>query len=285
MLHDYQKYAVRFIEEHPVCALLLSMGLGKTIITLTALQDLLFDSFDAHRILVIAPLRVAQSTWPAEIEKWEQLHELEYSVIKGTPAERLQALKRQADIYIINRENVPWLCKQPFDFDTVVVDELSSFKNHKAKRYKALMSKRPFIKRMIGLTGTPSSNGQSTWPAEIEKWEQLHELEYSVIKGTPAERLQALKRQADIYIINRENGPWLCKQPFDFDTVVVDELSSFKNHKAKGYKALMSKRPFIKRMMGLTGTPSSNGLQDLWAEFRLLNSPALKTTKLKATKP
>lgn len=164
MLHDYQKYAVRFIEEHPVCALLLSMGLGKTIITLTALQDLLFDSFDAHRILVIAPLRVAQSTWPAEIEKWEQLHELEYSVIKGTPAQRLEALKRQADIYIINREMVPWLCQQPFDFDTVVVDELSSFKNHKAKRYKALMSKRPFIKRMIGLTGTPSSNGlQDLW--------------------------------------------------------------------------------------------------------------------------
>lgn len=164
MLHDYQKYAVRFIEEHPVCALLLSMGLGKTIITLTALQDLLFDSFDAHRILVIAPLRVAQSTWPAEIEKWGQLHELEYSVIKGTPAQRLEALKRQADIYIINRENVPWLCQQPFDFDTVVVDELSSFKNHKAKRYKALMSKRPFIKRMIGLTGTPSSNGlQDLW--------------------------------------------------------------------------------------------------------------------------
>lgn len=164
MLHDYQKYAVRFIEEHPVCALLLSMGLGKTIITLTALQDLLFDSFDAHRILVIAPLRVAQSTWPAEIEKWEQLHELEYSVIKGTPAQRLEALKRQADIYIINRENIPWLCQQPFDFDTVVVDELSSFKNHKAKRYKALMSKRPFIKRMIGLTGTPSSNGlQDLW--------------------------------------------------------------------------------------------------------------------------
>lgn len=164
MLHDYQKYAVRFIEEHPICALLLDMGLGKTIITLTALQDLLFDSFDAHRILVIAPLRVAQSTWPAEIEKWEQLHELEYSVIKGTPAQRLEALKRQADIYIINREMVPWLCQQPFDFDTVVVDELSSFKNHKAKRYKALMSKRPFIKRMIGLTGTPSSNGlQDLW--------------------------------------------------------------------------------------------------------------------------
>lgn len=164
MLHDYQKYAVRFIEEHPICALLLDMGLGKTIITLTALQDLLFDSFDAHRILVIAPLRVAQSTWPVEIEKWEQLYELEYSVIKGTPAQRLEALKRQADIYIINREMVPWLCQQPFDFDTVVVDELSSFKNHKAKRYKALMSKRPFIKRMIGLTGTPSSNGlQDLW--------------------------------------------------------------------------------------------------------------------------
>ncbi len=99
------------MEEHTVCALMQCMGLGKTIITLTALQDLLFDSFDAHSILVIAPLRVAQSTWPAEIEKWEQLHAHESSVIKGTPAERLLALQRQAEIYTINRENVPWLCK------------------------------------------------------------------------------------------------------------------------------------------------------------------------------
>lgn len=163
-LHDYQKYAVQFIEKHPISALFLDLGLGKTIITLTALQSLLFDSFQAHRILVIAPLRVAHSTWPAEIEKWDHLRELKYSVIKGTPRQRLEALNRKADIYIINRENVGWLCFQPFSFDTVVIDELSSFKNHQAKRYRALMKHRNRIKRMIGLTGTPSSNGlQDLW--------------------------------------------------------------------------------------------------------------------------
>lgn len=163
-LHDYQKYAVQFIEEHPVSAIFLDLGCGKTIITLTALQSLLFDSFQAHRILVIAPLRVAHSTWPAEIEKWDHLKELKYSVIKGTPRQRLEALNRKADIYIINRENVGWLCFQEFSFDTVVIDELSSFKNHKAQRYRALMKHRNRIKRMIGLTGTPSSNGlQDLW--------------------------------------------------------------------------------------------------------------------------
>ncbi len=162
--HDYQRYAIDFIEQHPISALFLDMGLGKTIITLTALVDLLFDSFEAHRILVIAPLRVAHSTWPAEIGKWDHLQELQYSVIRGTPKQRLEAMRKQADIYIINREMVPWLCQQRFDFDTVVIDELSSFKSHKAMRYKALMRKRPFIKRMIGLTGTPSSNGlQDLW--------------------------------------------------------------------------------------------------------------------------
>ena len=162
--HDYQRYAIDFIEQHPISALFLGLGLGKTIITLTALTDLLFDSFEAHRILVIAPLRVAHSTWPAEIGKWDHLQELQYSVIRGTPRQRLEAMRKQADIYIINREMVPWLCQQRFDFDTVVIDELSSFKSHKAMRYKALMRKRPFIKRMIGLTGTPSSNGlQDLW--------------------------------------------------------------------------------------------------------------------------
>lgn len=162
--HDYQEYAIRFIEDHPVSALLLDMGLGKTTITLSALQSLLFDSFQAHRILVIAPLRVAHSTWPAEMEKWDHLKELQYSVIKGTPKQRLEALNRKADIYIINRENIPWLCLQPFSFDTVVIDELSSFKNHQAKRYKSLMKQRNKIHRMIGLTGTPSTNGlQDLW--------------------------------------------------------------------------------------------------------------------------
>lgn len=160
--HDYQKYATRYIEEHPISAVLLDMGLGKTSITLTALNDLLFDSFEAHRILVIAPLRVARDTWPAEADKWDHLQNLICSVAVGTEADRRRALLQQADIYIINRENVQWLIEEsklPFNFDTLVVDELSSFKNYQAKRFRALMKVRPRVKRIIGLTGTPSTNG------------------------------------------------------------------------------------------------------------------------------
>ncbi len=160
--HDYQQYAISYIEAHPVAAVLLDMGLGKTSITLTALNDLLFDRFEIRRVLVVAPIRVASYSWPAEIEKWDHLEGLKYSVAVGTAAERLEALKRKADIYLINRENVQWLITEsgiPFDFDMVVIDELSSFKNHQTKRFKALMKVRPKVKRIVGLTGTPSSNG------------------------------------------------------------------------------------------------------------------------------
>ena len=160
--HDYQKYAARYIESHPIAAVLLDMGLGKTSITLTAIASLLFDSFEVHKILILAPLRVARNTWGAEIEKWDHLKDLKYSVAVGTAAERIAALKAEADIYIINRENVQWLIAEsgiPFDFDMLVIDELSSFKNHQTKRFKALMKVRPKVKRIVGLTGTPSSNG------------------------------------------------------------------------------------------------------------------------------
>lgn len=160
--HNYQVYATRYIEEHPISAVLLDMGLGKTSITLTALNDLLFDSFEAHRILVIGPLRVARDTWTAEADKWDHLQSLICSVAVGTESERKTALQKPADIYIINRENVQWLIEDsgvPFDFDTVVVDELSSFKNYQSKRFRALMKVRPTVKRIIGLTGTPSANG------------------------------------------------------------------------------------------------------------------------------
>ena len=160
--HNYQTYATRYIEDHPISAVLLDMGLGKTSITLTALNNLLFDSFEAHRILVIAPLRVARDTWFSEADKWDHLQNLICSVAVGTEAERRAALMKPADIYIINRENIQWLIedsKLPFNYDTVVVDELSSFKNYQAKRFRALMKVRPKVKRIIGLTGTPSSNG------------------------------------------------------------------------------------------------------------------------------
>jgi len=160
--HDYQTYATNFILEHPIAAILLDMGLGKSVITLTAVNDLLFDSFEIHKVLVVAPLRVARDTWPAELEKWEHLHGLTYSVAVGSEVQRKAALMQKADIYIINRENIEWLVEKsglPFDYDMLVVDELSSFKSYQAKRFKSLSSVRPKVNRVVGLTGTPSSNG------------------------------------------------------------------------------------------------------------------------------
>lgn len=168
--HDYQKYATQFIKKNPIAALLLDMGLGKTIITLTAIHDLMFDSFEVQKVLIIAPLRVARDTWSAEIEKWEHLKNLTYSVSVGTVEERISALKQKADIYIINRENIQWLVEEsgiPFDYQMIVIDELSSFKNHQTKRFKALMKVRPKAKRIVGLTGTPSSNGLMDLYAEF----------------------------------------------------------------------------------------------------------------------
>ncbi len=169
--HDYQQYATEFISTHPISALLLDMGLGKTSITLTAINDLLFDSFEVHKVLVVAPLRVARDTWSAEIEKWEHLKNLRYSVVVGTEQERLNALRTSADVYIINRENIQWLVEESgliFDFDMAVIDELSSFKNHQSKRFRAFTKVRPKLKRIVGLTGTPAGNGLMDLFAEFK---------------------------------------------------------------------------------------------------------------------
>ncbi len=169
--HDYQRYAAEFITTHPIAALMLDMGLGKTSITLTAINDLLFDSFEIHKVLVVAPLRVARDTWSAEIEKWEHLKNLRYSVVVGTAQERISALCIPADIYIINRENIQWLVEEsglPFDFNMAVIDELSSFKNHQSKRFRAFMKVRPKLKRIVGLTGTPAGNGLMDLFAEFK---------------------------------------------------------------------------------------------------------------------
>lgn len=160
--HDYQTYATNFILENSIAAIFLEMGLGKSVITLTAILDLCLDSFEVGKVLVIAPLRVARDTWPAEINKWEHLKDLDFAVAIGTEKKRLSALKTPASVYLINRENVDWLINKsglPFDYDMVVIDELSSFKSHTAKRFKSLLKVRPKIKRIVGLTGTPSSNG------------------------------------------------------------------------------------------------------------------------------
>ncbi len=160
--HDYQKYAIDFIEKNPQAAVLLECGLGKTSITLTALNDMMFDRFEVRKVLIIAPIRVCKNSWAAEIGKWDHLKGLTYSLVLGNREQRLAALRKKADLYIVNRENVQWLIEEtgmPFDFDMVVIDELSSFKNHQSKRFKALRKVRPFVKRIVGLTGTPCSNG------------------------------------------------------------------------------------------------------------------------------
>ena len=159
--YDYQDYAINFIKSNLVAAVFLDMGLGKTIITLSAIKDLINEN-KVKKVLVIAPLRVAKNTWPSEIHKWDHLSNLSYSVVLGTEKERKDALKKKADIYIINRENVDWLINKSgfyFDFDMLVIDELSSFKSWSSKRYKSLLKVRPRVTRVVGLTGTPSSNG------------------------------------------------------------------------------------------------------------------------------
>lgn len=169
--HKYQTFAIEFIKNNPIAAILLDMGMGKTSIVLTALNYLMFESFEVTKVLIIAPLRVARNTWSDEIKKWDHLNGLRYSIAVGTAAERRKALMADADIYIINRENVPWLVEEsglPFDYDCVIVDELSSFKNWQAKRFKALMKVRPKIRRIVGLTGTPSSNGLMDLFAEFK---------------------------------------------------------------------------------------------------------------------
>lgn len=170
--YEYQSFATEFVLEHPACGLILDMGLGKSVITLTALWSLLLDSFDVGKVLVVAPKRVAENTWPAELKKWEHLDGLTWSLVLGSEKDRRAALQRRAKIYIINRENVTWLvdnCR--WDFDTLVIDELSSFKSSKAQRFRALKRVRPRIGRVIGLTGTPQPNGL------LDLWPQMYLLD------------------------------------------------------------------------------------------------------------
>ena len=172
--YDYQEYATQWILDKEKAGLLLDMGMGKSVITLTAIDELMFDYFEVSKVLVIAPLRVAESTWDEEAAKWDHLKHLKISKVLGTEKERINALYTKADIYIINRENVKWLvdkCGKDWPFDMVVIDELSSFKSHRAQRFKALRKVRPFMKRVVGLTGTPAPNGL------IDLWSQIYLLD------------------------------------------------------------------------------------------------------------
>ena len=160
-LHEYQRFAADFIVEHPASAILLDCGCGKTIITLTAIEELLRERFEVGHVLVICPIRVAQ-VWVEELGKWSHLQGLRYSIAVGTASERRYALNQEADLYVINRDVVPWLVEEyggEWKWDMLVLDELSSFKNPQAKRFKALLKVRSLVRRVVGLTGTPSSNG------------------------------------------------------------------------------------------------------------------------------
>lgn len=172
-LHKYQKACVEHIITHPFCGVFLDMGLGKTVSTLTAINYLMFDYLEINSVLVIAPKRVAESVWQEEAEKWDHLKHLSFSKIIGSAKQRISAvMDTKADIYIISRDNVAWLCalygggKLPFDM--VVIDELSSFKSYKSERFKALRGARPYLKRLVGLTGTPAPNGL------IDLWPQIY---------------------------------------------------------------------------------------------------------------
>ena len=169
--HNYQKYAIDYIINNPLAMLFLDMGLGKTVITLTAINTLIYDRFEVNKVLVIAPIRVAKNTWPDEIKKWPHLSYLTYAVAVGDVKQRKKALEENADITIINRENVSWLINESgyeFDYDMLVIDEISSFKNPSSLRFKALRKVRPFIDRVVGLTGTPTSNGL------LDLWSQFY---------------------------------------------------------------------------------------------------------------
>lgn len=157
--HSYQKYCIDRIEREPVIGLFLDMGLGKTAITLTAVERLINDHLTVGRVLVIAPKRVAEQTWPVEMKKWDHLSRLSVSVIAGSAKERSAALKKEADLYVIGRDNVDWLVNQEFEpYDLLVLDELSSFKNHRTKRFRAVRKLRAKATRVVGLTGTPAPN-------------------------------------------------------------------------------------------------------------------------------
>lgn len=177
--HEYQAHAIAHVKEKPFCGLFLDMGLGKTVSSMTAVNDLMFDELEINKILVIAPKKVAETVWSAEAQKWDHLKHLRISTVLGTEKQRKEALKAKADIYVINRENVVWLVAlygSAWPFDTVIIDELSSFKSAKAQRFKALRKVRPLMKRVIGLTGTPAPNNLlDLWPEMflIDRGERL----------------------------------------------------------------------------------------------------------------
>ena len=216
--HKYQLDCIRFIREHPYCGLFLDMGLGKTVITLTALWELKYLNWSIGKILVIAPKKVAEATWRKECAKWQHLQGLSLSIVLGTAKERRAALARTADIYVINRDNVQWLvreCGTQWPFDCVVLDESSSFKNPQAQRFKALKAVRPKIRRLIELTGTPAPHGLT------DLWSQIYLLDGGKRLG------RTLTNYRDMYFLpDKRNGyqVWSYRLKPGADKVIFSEI-------------------------------------------------------------
>lgn len=188
-LHNYQEYAKDFIVKNKKCGLFLDMGLGKTVTSLTAIDILMNDYLDIGKVLVIAPKNVAENTWTDEVQKWEHLRGLKVKCISGTAVKRRKALDEEADIYTISRDNVVWLVdelKKDWKFDTLIIDELSSFKNPSSKRFKKLKTVTPFFDRVIGLTGTPAPNSY------MDLWSQIYLLDRGERLG---KNITAFRRQ------------------------------------------------------------------------------------------
>lgn len=222
--YPYQRRAIQHILDHPAAGLFLDMGLGKTVITLTAISELMHDRFEVGKVLIIAPLRVADSVWTAEAEKWDHLRHLKISKVLGSQKKRLAALEEKADIYIINRENIPWLVdhyKRKWPFDMVVIDELSSFKSSNAKRFRALRKVRPLIRRIVGLTGTPAPNGL------IDLWPQIYLLDQGERLG------KTITQYRDRFFRpGKRNGhivyEWIVKDPDEIYRRIEDIVISMK---------------------------------------------------------
>lgn len=250
--YPYQRRAIQHILDNPAAGLFLDLGLGKTVITLTAIFELMHDRFEVGKVLIIAPLRVADSVWTAEAEKWDHLRYLKISKVLGSKKKRLAALEEKADIYVINRENVPWLVdhyKRKWPFDMVVIDELSSFKSSNAKRFRALRKVRPLIRRIVGLTGTPAPNGL------IDLWPQIYLLDQGERLGKtitqyrdrffrPGKRNghivyewivrdpDEIYRRIDDIVISMKAADWL-EMPEKIDRVVKVKLSEEVRQKYK----------------------------------------------------
>lgn len=218
-LHQYQKACIAHIIDKTHCGVFLDMGLGKTVSTLTAINALMFDYLEISSTLVIAPKRVTESVWQEEAEKWDHLKHLRFSKIIGTEAKRIEALKAKADIYLISRDNIAWLCayfgggKLPFEM--IVIDELSSFKSYKSLRFKALRAVQPYFKRFVGLTGTPAPNGL------VDLWPQI----YLMDRGVRLEKTIGRYREK-YFRPNKMNGPvvYSYKLQEDSDKIIHEKI-------------------------------------------------------------